>query len=66
MNDYKIVAQNGEYMIIGQTERAEKRTPGNIKIGHALVLKGREDTDDYIKAGEAAGFTFEKKEFIAA
>lgn len=67
MEDYIIRRMNNsEWGITAQTERAQNRNPGGIKIGHTLGFKGLgRDIYEYIEVAEAAGFTFAGKELIA-
>lgn len=66
MEDYSIKrTEGGEFVISAQTERAQNRTPGGIREGHALAFKSRTEIVEYVKANEALGFTFRGKELLA-
>ena len=63
--DYGIVlTRGGEYGVKGQTERAENRTPGGLKIGHTIVFKDRAEILEYVRVAEEAGFSFDGKDLI--
>ncbi len=48
------------------SERATQRGTGpKPKQGWRIAFKTRYDTAQFVRAGEAEGFTFEGKEFIA-
>jgi len=49
------------------SERATQRASGtnHPKVGHSVAFKTRRDTAEYVHVGEAEGFIFEGKEFLA-
>jgi hypothetical protein len=65
MADYRI-GQDGT-IVTYLNERATQRASGEVhpKVGSHIVFKTRSDTAKYVRAGEAQGFTFEGKEFLA-
>lgn len=65
MTDYRI-GQDGT-IITFLSERATQRASGtnHPKVGSHIAFKSRHETAEYVRAGEAQGFTFEGKEFLA-
>lgn len=62
--DYRIT-QDGTAVIL-LSERATHRGMGpRPDKGACLAFKTRYDTADFVRAGEAEGYTFEGKEYIA-
>jgi hypothetical protein len=62
MKDYVMKqAGSGEYGVTAQTERAEGRKPGGLKMGHTLVFRSRDEVREYVEVAEAEGFTFAGK-----
>ncbi len=64
MADYKIVrSQGGEFRIRIESDRAGRRSePDNIK-GMTLGFK-TDEVWDFVRLGEAEGYTFEGKELL--
>ncbi len=64
MADYKIIrSQGGEFTIRVESERAGRRSqPDNIK-GMTLGYK-TDEASDFVRLGEAEGYTFEGKELL--
>ena len=64
MSDYKIVADGSGVVLISQ--KAVNRVPGpKPGLGWTMVFKTRHDTADFVRKGEADGYTFEGKELVA-
>jgi hypothetical protein len=64
MSDYRI--ESDGTVVVFLSERATRRASGpNPKIGARLAFKTRFETAQFVRAGEAEGFTFEGKEFLA-
>jgi len=64
MADYRIEPDGT--VLVFLSERSTKRASGpNPKIGMRLAFKSRYETAQFVRAGEAEGFTFEGKEFLA-
>jgi hypothetical protein len=65
MADYRI-GQDGT-IITFLSERATQRAAGEVhpKIGSHIAFRTKSDAAGYVRAGEAEGFTFEGKEFLA-
>ena len=65
MADYRI--EPGGTVVVFLSERSTLRAPGSAhpKIGARLAFKTRWDTAQFVEAGEAEGFTFGGKEFLA-
>jgi hypothetical protein len=64
MADYRI--ERGGTVVVFLSEAATKRAVGpNPKVGARLAFKTRQDTAQFVGAGESEGFTFEGKEFLA-
>ena len=64
VTDYRI-EQDG-LVVEHLSERSTKRAMGpNPKIGARLAFKSRHDAAEFVRVGEAEGFTFEGKEFLA-
>jgi hypothetical protein len=64
MADYRIEPDGT--VVVFLSERATRRASGsNPKIGAPLAFKTRFETAQFVRAGEAEGFTFEGKEFLA-
>jgi hypothetical protein len=62
--DYRI--ESSGTVVAFLSERATQRTSGpSPKIGALLAFKTKYDTAQFVRAGEAEGFTFEGKEFLA-
>src|SRR5207302_8644544 len=62
--DYRIEPDGT--VVVFLTERATKRAFGpNSKIGARLAFKTRYETAQFVRAGEAEGYTFEGKEVLA-
>lgn len=62
MADYKIVlTPGGDFGVMSQTDKAAKRSPGLLPFGQTLVFKSRTELMEYVKASEAAGFSFDSK-----
>jgi hypothetical protein len=63
MTDYRI-GTDGTFVVL-LSERATQRGTGpKPKQGFAVAFKTRRDTAEFVRAGEAQGFTFEGKEFL--
>jgi hypothetical protein len=61
--DYGISVAGTEVRITSLSERAQSRSPGELKKGASLAFRRQgQDLLDYIQASEAAGFTFSGKE----
>jgi hypothetical protein len=64
MADYRIEPDGT--VVVFLSERATQRASGpKPKIGARLAFKTRFETAQFVRAGEAEGFTFEGKEFLA-
>ncbi len=65
MADYRI-GPDGT-IVTFLSERATQRAAGasHPKVGSHIAFKTRHETAEYVHAGEAEGFTFEGKEFLA-
>jgi hypothetical protein len=64
MADYRI--ERDGTVIFFLSEKATRRVAGpNPRVGARLAFKTRRDTVEFVRVGEAAGFTFEGKEFLA-
>jgi hypothetical protein len=65
MADYRI--ESDGIVVEFLSERSTQRASGSAypKIGARLAFKTRWDTAQFVRAGEAEGFTFEGKEFLA-
>jgi hypothetical protein len=65
MADYRI-GPDGT-IITFLSERATLRASGTShpKVGSHIAFKSRYEAEEYVRAGEAQGFTFEGKEFLA-
>ena len=64
MADYRIEPDGT--VVVFLSERATQRASGpNPKIGARLAFKTRIETAQFVRAGEAEGFPFEGKEFLA-
>ncbi len=64
MSDYRIESDGS--VVVFLSERVTQRASGpNPKIGTRLAFKTRFETAQFVRAGEAEGFTFEGKEFLA-
>jgi hypothetical protein len=64
MADYRIESDGA--VVVFLSERATQRVSGpKPKIGARLAFKTRFETAQFVRAGEAEGFTFEGKEFLA-
>lgn len=64
MKDYKI-GTNGMFVTM-LSERACQRIGSKALFGWSLSFNSTEDTAEFVKTGEAAGYTFEGKEVLAA
>jgi hypothetical protein len=65
MADYKIIRlQGGEFGIQVESDRAgDRRKPHNTK-GVTLAFKTDDEVLDFVRLGEAEGYTFEGKELL--
>jgi hypothetical protein len=64
MADYRIEPDGT--VVVFLTERSTQRASGpKPKIGARLAFKTRYETAQFVRAGEAEGFTFDGKEFLA-
>lgn len=64
MIDYRI-GPDGT-LITMLTERSVQRGIGpKPKLGWSIVFKSRYEAADFVRAGEAEGFTFEGKQFLS-
>jgi hypothetical protein len=64
MADYKIIRlQGGEFGIRVESDRAGNRKPHNTK-GVTLGFKADDEALDFVRSGEAEGYTFEGKELL--
>ena len=65
MADYRIEPDGT--LVTFLSERATQRAAGQThpKVGMKIAFKTRQDTAQYVRAGESEGFTFEGKEFLA-
>jgi hypothetical protein len=65
MNDYKIEPDGT--LVTMLSERSTQRGQGSShpKMGWRIAFKTRYDTAAFVRAGEAEGFTFEGKQFLA-
>lgn len=65
MADYKIIRlQGGEFGIRVESDRAgNRRKPHNTK-GVTLGFKTDDEALDFVRLGEAEGYTFEGKELL--
>ncbi len=65
MADYRI--ERDGTVVIFLSERATLRASGSAhpKIGARLAFKTRVETAQFVRVGEAEGFTFEGKEYLA-
>lgn len=63
--DYRIEADGT--IITFLSERSTQRASGSShpRIGSRIAFKTRSDTAQFVRAGEAEGFTFEGKEHLA-
>jgi hypothetical protein len=68
MEDYQIKSDGrSSFGISAQTERAQMRAAGPpVTSDLTLVFRTRTDLLQFVKAGEAEGFTFAGKELLAA
>lgn len=68
MEDYQIKSDGrGSFGVSAQTERAQNRAarpPGTSNL--TLCFKARADALQFVRAGEAEGFTFEGKELLGS
>jgi hypothetical protein len=63
MADYRI--EPSATVIVYLSERARQRGQGpKPAIGAPLAFKSKYDTEEFVKLGEAEGYTFEGKEFL--
>ena len=64
MADYKIVADGTGVVLL--TQKALNRISGpKPPLGTTMAFETRRDTADFVRIGEAEGYTFEGKEFVA-
>jgi hypothetical protein len=65
MADYRIGSDGT--IITFLSERSTQRASGasHPKVGSHIAFKSRHETAQFVRAGEAEGFTFEGKEFLA-
>ncbi|MGA7851737.1 MAG: hypothetical protein WCA15_00335 [Candidatus Acidiferrales bacterium] len=64
MIDYRIGADGT--LITMLTERSIQRGIGaKPKLGWSIAFKSQYEAADFVRAGEAEGFTFEGKQFLA-
>jgi len=64
MTDYR--SERDGTVVVFLSEKATRRPAGpNPKVGSRLAFRTRYDTAEFVRAGEAEGFTFEGKEFLA-
>jgi hypothetical protein len=64
MADYRIEPDGT--LVVLLSERATQRGVGpRPQQGARLAFKTRNDTAEFVQAGESQGFTFEGKEFVA-
>jgi hypothetical protein len=62
--DYRV--EHDGTVVVFLSERATRRAAGpNPNVGARLAFKTRRDTAEFVRAGEAEGFIFEGKEFLA-
>ena len=66
MEDYQIKSDgHGSLGVSAQTERAKTRAAGPpVTSDLTLVFKARADALEFVRAGEAQGFTFAGKELL--
>jgi hypothetical protein len=66
MEDYQIKSDGrGNYGVSAQTERAQKRAAGPpVTSDLTLAFRTRDDALQFVRAGEAQGFTFSGKELL--
>jgi hypothetical protein len=67
MEDYQIKSDGrGSFGISALSERAQNRAAGPpVTSNLTLMFRGRADALEFVTAGEAQGFTFAGKEFLA-
>jgi hypothetical protein len=66
MEDYQIKTDGrGSFGVSAQTERAQTRAAGPpVTSNLTLWFRARADALEFVKAGEAQGFTFAGKELL--
>ena len=65
MADYKIIRfQGGEFGIQVESDRAGDRRKPHNTTGVTLAFKTDDEVLDFVRLGEAEGYTFEGKELL--
>ena len=64
MADYRI-GQNGTLIVLLSVRTTQRGIGPKPERGSSLAFKTMHDAAEFVRAGEAEGFTFEGKEFVA-
>jgi len=65
MPDYRIGPDGTIVTFLSERATHRASRANRPKVGHSVAFKTRRDTAEYMHVGEAEGFTFEGKEFLA-
>jgi hypothetical protein len=64
MTDYRI-GPNGTLVVLLSARATQRGIGPKPERGSSLAFKTRHDAAEFVRAGEAEGFTFAGKEFVA-